>query len=344
LLDWRLPDIDGFGVSENIFKTHGEKRPIVILMTAYGREVLDHSVSDQYIDGLLIKPLTPSQLFDAIIRAYDSRSTDEHTMGTAVSNDSLPQLLQGKILLVEDNEINQQVAKELLEQIGLEVDTVDNGEQAVAHVKQQRPDLVLMDIQMPIMDGYEATRQIRNIPSMEDLPIYAMTANAMVGDADKSTQAGMNGHIAKPVDPEELYNTINEQLKTAAVTLTKTAQPSWTPPDQNPPGIDLQRGIKQVGGNPEFYLKLLGKFVTNHSDCVNQLHEMLDNTEFDDARRSVHTIKGVAGNIGAYDLQKKAAELEAILGSGKPPAEEQLQDYTQACETLFNSIRAIRPH
>ena len=344
LLDWRLPDIDGFGVSENIFKTHGEKRPIVILMTAYGREILDHSVSDQYIDGLLIKPLTPSQLFDAIIRAYDSRSTDEHPMGTTASNDSLPQLLQGKVLLVEDNEINQQVAKELLEQIGLEVDTVDNGEQAVAYVKQQRPDLVLMDIQMPIMDGYEATRQIRKMPTMEDLPIFAMTANAMVGDADKSTRAGMNGHIAKPVDPEELYNTISEQLKTTTATSTKTAPASWEQPEKNPPGIDLQRGIKQVGGNPEFYIKLLGKFITNHGNCVNQLHDMLDSAKYEDARRTAHTIKGVAGNIGAYDLQKKASELEAALGSGKPPSEELLQEYTQACETLFNSIRTIKPH
>lgn len=341
LLDWRLPDIDGFVVSENIHQTYGDDRPLVILMTAYGREVLDHNVSDQHIDGLLIKPLTPSQLFDAIIRAYDSRSTDESSLDTSITNNDLPWQLQGKVLLVEDNEINQQVAKELLEQIGLEVDTVDDGEQAVAYVKQQRPNLVLMDIQMPVMDGYEATRQIRKLPTMEDLPIFAMTANAMVGDAEKSALAGMNGHIAKPVDPEELYNTISEQLKNSTATTNKAAQAGWTPPEKNPPGIDLQRGIKQVGGNPEFYLKLLGKFVTNHGNCVQQLHEMLECAELDDARRSAHTIKGVAGNIGAYDLQKKATELEATLAHGKPPSEELLQDYTLACETLFNTINSI---
>ena len=341
LLDWRLPDIDGFGVSEIIHKNYGEDRPIVILMTAYGREVLDHNAGDQYIDGLLIKPLTPSQLFDAIIRAYDSRSTDERSVDPSASNKSLPQKLKGKVLLVEDNEINQQVAKELLEQIGLEVDTVDDGEQAVNYVKQQRPNLVLMDIQMPVMDGYEATKQIRKLPDMEDLPIFAMTANAMVGDADKSTQAGMNGHIAKPVDPEELYNTIREQLTTTTATTNNSTQTSWNPPQNNPPGIDLQRGIKQVGGNPDFYLKLLAKFVTNHGECVQQLNEMLERSELDDARRSAHTIKGVAGNIGAYELQKRATELEATLAKGKTPSEELLQDYTQACEILFNTIRGI---
>jgi CheY-like chemotaxis protein/HPt (histidine-containing phosphotransfer) domain-containing protein len=310
-------------------------------MTAYGREVLDHNAGDQYIDGLLIKPLTPSQLFDAIIRAYDSRRTDERSVGPSTSNDSLPQKLKGKVLLVEDNEINQQVAKELLEQIGLEVDTVDDGEQAVNYVKQQRPNLVLMDIQMPVMDGYEATKQIRKLPDMEDLPIFAMTANAMVGDADKSTQAGMNGHIAKPVDPEELYNTIREQLTTTAATTNNSTQTGWKPPQNNPPGIDLQRGIKQVGGNPDFYLKLLAKFVTNHGECIQQLNEMLERSELDDARRSAHTIKGVAGNIGAYELQQRATELEATLAKGKTPSEELLQGYTQACELLFNTIRNI---
>ncbi len=341
LLDWRLPDIDGFEVAKNIQEKFGDTRPIVILMTAYGREILDHDVRKQYLDGLLIKPLTPSQLFDAIIRAYESRSLDRPSLSTSASQTPIPEQLEGKVLLVEDNEINQQVAKELLEQMGLEVDTVDDGEQAVNYIKQQRPDLVLMDIQMPIMDGYVATKLIRKLPSMADLPIFAMTANAMVGDAEKSAQAGMNGHIAKPVNPEELYNTLSEQLKSVTPQADQIIQKEWTPPTTNTPGIDIESGIKQVGGNPEFYLKLLDKFVTNHGNCVQQLHEMLERSELDDARRSAHTIKGVAGNIGAYDLQQKATELEASLADGKQPSEELLQDYTQACETLFNTIQTI---
>ncbi len=345
LLDWRLPDMDGFEVSGQINKRFGDERPIIILMTAYGREVLEHDIRETNLDGLLIKPLTPSQLFDTIIRAYDSRISEEPALTSSKQQPPIQQQLQGKVLLVEDNEINQQVAKELLEQMGLDVDTVNDGELALHYVEHQRPDLVLMDIQMPVMDGYEATMQIRKLPGMDDLLIFAMTANALVGDADKSVQAGMNGHIAKPVDPDELYRILSEQLKKPtspdAAIKDKT---SWTPPEENPPGIDLNRGVKQVGGNPDFYLKLLGDFDSNHSNCAAELKEMLESDKFEDARRSVHTVKGVAGNIGAYDLQKVAAELEASLSNDELPSEELLGNFTQACETLFASIREIKPH
>jgi two-component system sensor histidine kinase/response regulator len=342
LLDWRLPDIDGIEVSDRINEKFGDQRPVVILITAYGREVLESDVSEKHLDGILIKPLTPSQLFDAIIRALDSRYSDSSSI------DPLQQLpeqerLQGKVLLVEDNEINQQVAKELLEQMGLSVDTADDGAQAVHYITaQQRPDLVLMDVQMPVMDGYEATRQIRKLPDMADMPIFAMTANALVGDADKSAQAGMNGHIAKPVDPEELFRTLSEHLASTAPSPTETTKKTaWSAPEESYPGIDLQRGIQQVGGNPDFYLKLLGDFLSNHGGCVSELEELLTVSSFEEARRSAHTIKGVAGNIGAYDLQQAATELEASLAAGELSAEELLRDYSQASETLFGTIRTI---
>jgi HPt (histidine-containing phosphotransfer) domain-containing protein len=202
-----------------------------------------------------------------------------------------------------------------------------------------------MDIQMPVMDGYEATRQIRNMPGMGDLPIFAMTANALVGDAEKSIKAGMNGHIAKPVDPDELYQTLSEQLKQTNTQATnRTTIGPWKPPKEDPPGLNIHRGIKQVGGNPDFYLKLLGNFISNHGDCVNQLNEMLQQTKFEDARRTAHTIKGVSGNIGAYDLQKFSTELEKILADGQLPSDEMLGNFTQACETLFSTIRNIMPH
>jgi CheY-like chemotaxis protein len=342
LLDWRLPDLDGIEVSDRINEKFGDQRPVVILITAYGREVLESDVSEKHLDGILIKPLTPSQLFDAIIRALDSRCADSSSI------DPLEQLpererLQGKVLLVEDNEINQQVAKELLEQMGLSVDTADDGAQAVHYITaRQRPDLVLMDVQMPVMDGYEATRQIRKLPDMADMPIFAMTANALVGDADKSAQAGMNGHIAKPVDPEELFRTLSEHLASTAPSPTETTKKTaWSAPEESYPGIDLQRGIQQVGGNPDFYLKLLGDFLSNHGGCVSELEELLTVSSFEEARRSAHTIKGVAGNIGAYDLQQAATELEAGLAAGELPAEELMRDYSQASETLFSTIRTI---
>jgi polar amino acid transport system substrate-binding protein len=223
---------------------------------------------------------------------------------------------------------------------------VENGAQAVDYVRQQAPDLVLMDIQMPVMDGYEATSLIRNLPGMEELPIFAMTANALVGDADKSIKAGMNGHISKPIDPDELYRVLREQLKESPVERAsppamKREKPVWVPPENNPPEIDLHRGIRQVGGNSDFYLKLLGDFISLHGDSVSELEELIKAARFGDARRTAHTLKGVAGNIGAERLEKIAAGLEARFANGELPPEQLFRDFSRTCESLFAAIRNI---
>jgi two-component system sensor histidine kinase/response regulator len=348
LLDWQMPNIDGFETIRRIDKLFGDERPVVIMMTAYGREIMEQGLDNKQIDGLLVKPLTPSILFDAIVSAYDSKTATEPLPVTTEELPSPLQQLQGTILLVEDNEINRQVGKELLEQMGLVVDCAENGEQAVEYFTQQRPDLVLMDIQMPVMDGYEATRCIRELPGMDDLPIFAMTANALVGDADKSIQAGMNGHIAKPIDPDELYHILGEYLESSLPEQTlssadKEEKTGWTPPESNPPDIDLHHGIKQVGGKPEFYLKLLGDFLKNHGNSVSELEQMMKESRLVDARRTAHTLKGVAGNIGAHGLQKIASALEMCFSNGEFPSEELFGGFSRVCESLFTTIRNIIP-
>jgi two-component system sensor histidine kinase/response regulator len=346
LLDWRMPGIDGSETARQIYNTFGEKRPAVILMTAYGREVMEQTIRSEHFDGLLVKPLTPSLLFDAIITAFESRTSEETPLTTDTEKKTIAPL-HGTILLVEDNKINQQVAKELLEQMGVNVDTAENGEKAVSYVKHHRPDLVLMDIQMPTMDGYEATRHIRKIPAMEDLPIFAMTANALVGDAEKSLQSGMNGHISKPVNPEELYNILSEQLprstqKQIPVTDKKTDN-GWIIPQQNLPGVNLNHGLKQVGGNTKLYLKLLRDFVSHHGNSVNKIQELIASSRFKEACRTAHTLKGVGGNIGAYELQQVAAEIEACLNKGMSPSEEMIKQFSMACDSLFNTLHSILP-
>jgi CheY-like chemotaxis protein len=346
LIDWQMPNMDGFETARRIDRVLGEARPIVIMMTAYGCEIIEQDIGNKHLDGILVKPLTPSILFDAIIRAYESKASVEPYL---VIPDEMPspiQQLQGRILLVEDNEINRQVGKELLDQMGLEVNCVENGEQAVKYIEHQRPDLVLMDIQMPVMDGYEATGRIRALPGMDGLPIVAMTANAMVGDVDRSIHAGMNGHISKPIDPDQLYNIINEYVESSSremisPSIEKAKKSGWTPPKRNPSDIDLHHGIKQVGGNPDFYLKLLGDFLNKHGSSASELKEMMNESRFEDARRTAHTLKGVAGNIGADGLHRIAADLEVILADGELPSEEMFADFSRKCESLFATIQSI---
>jgi PAS domain S-box-containing protein len=216
LFDWRISDIDAGEMARRIHdEFNGKNRPIVIMMTANDHEMIEVGVNNQYLDKILVKPLTPFLLSDTIKDALKSRTLDKSFFVIPATQQTMKEQLQkeqlhGKILLVEDSEINQQVAKELLVQMGFDVDTVNDGDKAVRYIEQQRPDLVLMDIQMPVMDGYEATRRIRDLPGMSDLPIFAMTANALVGDADKSIQAGMNGHLSKPFNPEELYRIVSQ--------------------------------------------------------------------------------------------------------------------------------------
>ncbi|MCD4654120.1 response regulator [bacterium] len=187
-------------------------------------------------DGLLVKPITPSQLFDAIVMAKNQRN--KCSMSIVKQVVQRPQL-RGRVLLVEDNEINQQVVRELLDQMGVEVLLCSNEAQAVHAVKNDKPDLVLMDIQMPVMDGYEVTRRIRKLPITGRLPIFALTAHAMIGEVEKSVNAGMDGHLTKPINSEVLYKTLRKVLP---LNEKRSTQSSFKTPafPECLPGIDLQ--------------------------------------------------------------------------------------------------------
>ncbi len=343
LLDWRMRGMDGDRAAEIIYEELGERRPLIILMTAYGRELMDREISDTALDGFLIKPITPSQLFDAIVQAQDSREVGG--IAEPVRRDQPARLLRGHVLLVEDNEINQMVAKEILQHMGLRVDTVSDGEAALNQVAKAWPDLVLMDIQMPKMDGYLATKKIRAMSGGEAIPIYAMTANALVGDEEKSLAAGMNGHISKPIDPEQLYGILSRHLTISEETPVSGSdddveKPTHKLPVQLP-GIDLEAGLKQIGGNQQFYLKLLGDFLKNHGDCVEHLRSLIASDKLDEARREAHTLKGVGGNIGAFPLEQKAAALESFLKDGAIPPEDLFSEFSSVCELLFNSLKSL---
>ncbi|WP_338847857.1 response regulator [Massilia sp. W12] len=342
LMDWQMPGMDGVKAIEHM-RRHEKlaQVPAFIMITAYNREELEESARTLKIDAVLTKPVSPSTLLDTLLTCFGrdavyrarrrEREDASHAAAHAVRG--------AHLLLVDDNEVNQEVAQDILREIGVSVAIAGNGEQALFMLRQQAQayDGVLMDCQMPVMDGYEATRQLRRDPVLQSLPVIAMTANAMVGDREKCLAAGMNDFVAKPIDVEQLYCTLAKWIKpaarqsSAAAPSASAAPPAplqsalaeWVqqlPPAAPPkpaeilpdeiPGLDLEGALKRVGGNRALLHKLLLRFVETQADWAARLSLALAQQDMETAQREAHTMKGLAGNIGATQLQHGAAELE----------------------------------
>jgi len=322
LMDWRMPEMDGLTASKEIKNNPDLAHlPTIIMVTAYGREEIMQQASDVGLDGFLVKPVTPSTLLDTIVGTFGgrggfrkaSRKEEDWKIHT------LDSIRGARVLVAEDNEINQQVAEDLLTQAGLDVTIVSNGLEAVEKVKGVIYDAVLMDIQMPEMDGYSATRAIRGFEA--DLPILAMTANAMAGDKEKCLEAGMNDHIAKPIDPDVLFKTLVEWIKPREgmgdqAPAVSTSQGSVELPDSLD-GIDIATGLKNLNNNRKLYRKLLLEFKRDHADDVTRITDALGGDDIETAERLAHTLKGIAGTIGAIELQQATTELDDALKANK---------------------------
>ncbi len=244
----------------------------------------------------------------------------------------ITQLQGARVLLVEDNPLNQEVATEFLQALGLQVELAGDGAAALHQVQCQRYDIVLMDMQMPVMDGLSATREIRKLPGLEALPILAMTANAMALDRKRCLEAGMNDHIAKPIDPELLRVKLLRWVKTRPAPAAPGQASAWHVPahDKEDPdwnaltrieGLDGELGLRQAGGRESLYRRLLAKFVTAAADAPDQLAQSIARSDWDEAERRAHTLKGVAAQIGALALSETARQLEQALRERRPVAE-----------------------
>ncbi|PPC74584.1 histidine kinase [Pokkaliibacter plantistimulans] len=324
-LDWQMPDMDGSETARHIQTLELRNKPHLVMVTGYGREEILKRAEQVGIGDVLIKPLNPSMLFDTIIRLFGVDRADIAHERQELSH-SMPDLgrLKGKrILLVEDNELNQEVAYELLSEIGLLVEIAADGKIALDKVQQRPYDLVLMDMQMPVMDGLESTRAIRALPAFAKLPIVAMTANAMQRDREQCLEAGMNDHLAKPIEPELLWHTLLQWIPATVSDIA--SQPTTAPMQGHPNGVDTPRlpeitgldtrlGMRRVMGKAELYLKMLNKFLDSQSLSVSQLQEALVLQQRETAQRIAHTLKSTSGNIGATELESVAAELEMLLG------------------------------
>ena len=334
-LDWRMPGLDGIATARRLAAMPLGAPPRRILVTAYGREEVFHEATSAGFDGVLIKPVTPSLLFDSALKALGEHARIEASPIGAAARSGPPEVerLRGaRVLLVEDNELNQQVATELLAAVGIQVDVAENGEVGLHRLQRGSYDLVLMDVQMPVMDGLECTARIRRMPEFRQLPILAMTANAMAGDRDRSLAAGMNDHVTKPIEPDELFDALHRWLPERggatpaadAPTTEAATDPSvgtaangddWLKAIAD---LDAADGLRRLLGNRTAYVALLRRFVLSQAGAATDIRTALSDGRAADAERCAHTLKGVAGSIGARELQREAGELEAALRRGDP--------------------------
>ena len=325
LMDWEMPALDGLTAAWIIREaTSLQQRPKLILMTAYGSELMSNQAEQAGLLGVLVKPISNSSLFNTIMRAFISGAPEADTQPRVADGERLVDFTGLRVLLVEDNEINRELASQLLRDVGIVVSTAQNGREAVEKVTTESFDGVLMDIQMPEMDGYQAVRAIRAQSELAALPIIAMTANAMLVDRAKALDAGMNDHLPKPIDPGELYAAIKRWFKPHALV---SPPQSGTPPaaitDREVAidyldGIDLVDGLKRVAGNRPLYRNLLLKFRQSQADAAQEIRQALAAGDRQRAERIAHTIKGIAGSIGAKELQAAAAAVEQRVRDANP--------------------------
>jgi len=341
LIDWNMPELDGMETVKCINALSEIKmKPLVILVTAYDLEEMKKSAQGLGIAAFLTKPISQSSLYDTIVNIF--------AKDLSISQKEVPQYetissLHGvRILLAEDNEVNQQIACELLQNQGCKVAISNNGYQAVQRFKNETDtyDLIFMDIQMPEMDGFEATKQIREIDAQ--IPIIAMTARNMYEEKEKCYQAGMNDHIAKPIDPELLMEMVAKWAKTSNTSNLQDYPKIHTDKSEENTenscdaiyGVDTEMGIYRLSGNKDLYDKLLYSFATEQIEIVEKIKNNLEDYVL--LQNQAHQLKGVSGNIGATKVYQLSSELERMAELHCP-----LNDLKVAAEAVANEFQKV---
>ena len=347
-LDWQMPGMDGNETARRIQALTLNCRPRLIMVTAFGREEVIKRAHDAGIEDVLVKPVSPSVLFDSVARILGSveagLAPPVAALGQGESYEQLASIAGARILLVEDNELNQEVALELLRDAGLVVDLAENGQVALERLGRAAYDLVLMDMQMPVMDGLAATRAIRQQSQFDSLPVVAMTANAMQGDRDRCLAAGMNDHIPKPIEPQDLWNALLKWIKPREPGVAPPRRQVEAPPHVQLPsaiaGLDMVAGLRRVLGKEQTYLSLLRRFAASQKNAVAETLQVLMSDDHAVAERLAHTLKGTSANIGAVLVQELAAGLEAAIKNRSPRAEleAQLAQLRIPLETLIDHL------
>lgn len=362
-MDYLMPGMNGIETTTRLKeRVRNLNPPKVILMTGRPMEDKKKELEDSPLDGYISKPFTPSLIFFAMMDAATAWPANGEDSPSASIKADYGSALRGKrVLLVEDDPINQEIVQEILGDIGVTVDIANQGEEGLECLERETYQAVLMDIQMPVMDGYEATCRIRNQERFADLPIIALTASAMTLDRHASLEVGMNAHIAKPINPEELFSVLSEWMQQGPIEQDKTPKPLPVSTDESDPStagdappsslgeaspvfdpfptvefdaveptppmerseptepalkfesLDISKGIAFMGGKEDLYRRVLQKFATNQAGTDREIKAAMSMNDHQTALRLVHTLKGLAGNIGAQTLADRVIELEIVL-------------------------------
>ncbi|KAB2953451.1 response regulator [Heliorestis acidaminivorans] len=353
-LDWQMPGINGLEVARLIKESYDSaSMPAIVMISAFDREELRQKTEELSLEGLLIKPIGQSMLIDKIVEIF---APAKGSMLNSFLIREVDYNLAGlQVLLAEDNEVNQQIAVELLQGQGISVDVVATGKEAVDKIfstdENNFYDLVLLDLEMPEMDGFEAAQIINK--AYPDLPLIALTAWAMERERDRCFAVGMKGHVLKPIDPQVLFTTLakfNPHKGIGKEFLpTRPFSRGTEPIDsdlQSIRGIDAEEGLKRLVGNGSLYKKLLRQFAENQKEAPAILREALRENDKALATRIAHTVKGVAANLGAYEVSKASAAIEESLRKSEKEAplpedfQELLHQFSQQLEQVIEGIQS----
>jgi CheY-like chemotaxis protein len=336
LMDWYMPSLDGLETSR-IIKRGKRLRsvPKIVMATAFGREDVRTQAEEMGIEGFLQKPVSPSMLYDTLLDLFAVAGQEARSLAASKREVTSHNARGVRILLVEDNEVNQQVAREILESAGAIVRIANHGGEALeilAGTEQPPPfDVVFMDLQMPEMDGFTATRLLRAKPELRELPIIAMTADVMTESTQQCLEAGMNDHVGKPIHPDVLFATLARWTKSPKATIAEPAgQPAKSGDEVTVPeieGIDVPNGLQRVAGNKRLYRDLLGQFVFRHSSAGEQIESALGRRDRNLAERLAHSVKGAAGNIGINVVFQLAGKLESAIHDSRADVQALLKEF-----------------
>jgi PAS domain S-box-containing protein len=355
LMDWKMPGMNGIEAIKKINSDRdlGSRKPAIVLVTAYDHLELKEKAEAVGAKGCLCKPVNISKLLDIIAELF-GQARVSMTVESSQETDDLAALqanAEMKVLLVEDNEINQQVDRELLNQAGLKVYIAEDGVQCLEKVKMEDFKLILMDIQMPEMDGYKTTEELRKLGI--DLPIIAMTAHAMTGERKKCLAAGMDDYISKPIDPPSLYAKLVKWLPPSKIRNiesqprdnfpTKDRQQKDTELPEQINGIDLKTGLTRVANNKKLYKELLISFKNKYAFIGDEIKQELEKENYKTVKLIAHTLKGMAGNLGTTALYDAAAALEkSILDEEIDKHDELIHEFDKVTKLLIQGLSCLQ--